>query len=451
MVRFEKQFDVDIEVWNVENANYDEQLNLKFAANEIPDFFRTGVNNLGKYVDQDLLMPIDVARFEKNMPVWNKSVTTQYANWKNLFTINGSMYAIPQDVRKPARGPVVDREDWLEKLGKKVPTTLAEFEDAVYAFANNDPDGNGRKDTYGFSTGGMNMVYGAFGYIPGQWNQKNGQLVYSSIQPEVKDALAVLARYYKDGVLSPEFITGENKGGYWAVSHAFAEGQIGFTGHASDYHYNEHQNANVIELQKLNPNGRIAWGKPVTGPTGKKGTSMGGAIAVGTISVFGAQVADDIRKFDKWCEIQEWIAQNADNYLMAYGGPVGELWNWSNGVDTVIVPLENDGTLLSREGGHTLLANVYDDNILFHQSAIMYRERQWNGMNEDGLASELLTSLPSAARYQTELSKIEDEARISIIMGEKPLSYFDDFVKEWKAAGGDQLTKEANAWWDTVK
>jgi putative aldouronate transport system substrate-binding protein len=402
-------------------------------------------------VDQGIIMPIDTARFEKNMPVWNRSVSAQYADWKKLFTINGNLWAIPQDVQKPVRGPAIYRGDWLEKLGKKVPTTLAEFRDVVYAFANNDPDGNGRKDTYGLSSSGMNMVYGAYGYIPGQWNEKNGQLVYSSIQPELKEALGVLAQYYKDGVLSPEFITGENRGGYWAISHALTEGQIGFTGHGSDYHYNESLNTNGIELQKLNPNATIVGGNPVTGPAGKKGLSAGSKINANVISVFGAQVEDDLRKFDKWCEIQEWIAQNADNYLMAYAGPLGELWNWSNGIDSVIVPLNNDGTLFSHEGGHTLLANVYDDRILEHQSAVVNRVRKTNGAYEDGLSSELLISLPSSPQYITDLNKIETEARIAIITGEKPLSYFDDFVKEWKAAGGDILTREANAWWVTMK
>ena len=35
------------------------------------------------------------------------------------------------------------RKDWLEKLGKKVPKTLDELHDVLYAFANGDPDGNG--------------------------------------------------------------------------------------------------------------------------------------------------------------------------------------------------------------------------------------------------------------------------------------------------------------------
>ena len=47
--------------------------------------------------------------------------------------------------------------------------------------------------------------------------------------PKAKEALALLNRLYKDGVLDPEFITGENQGGYWALSHAFINQRIGLS------------------------------------------------------------------------------------------------------------------------------------------------------------------------------------------------------------------------------
>jgi putative aldouronate transport system substrate-binding protein len=33
----------------------------------------------------------------------------------------------------------------------------------------------------------------------------------------------------------------------------------------------------------------------------------------------------------------------------------------------------------------------------------------------------------------------------SIIMGEKPVDYFDEFVAAWKAQGGDIITAEVKA------
>ena len=52
--------------------------------------------------------------------------------------------------------------------------TLNEFEDLVYRFTNNDPDHNGINDTYGLSSTGLAMVYGAFGWQRKQWNEVNG-------------------------------------------------------------------------------------------------------------------------------------------------------------------------------------------------------------------------------------------------------------------------------------
>lgn len=47
---------------------------------------------------------------------------------------------------KPYDLAMLWRKDWLDKVGiTKAPETLEEFEKAVYAFAEKDPDGNGKK------------------------------------------------------------------------------------------------------------------------------------------------------------------------------------------------------------------------------------------------------------------------------------------------------------------
>ena len=48
--------------------------------------------------------------------------------------------------------------------------------------------------------------------------------------PEMKEALERIAKWYQDGVIDPEFVTGENQGGYWALSHSFINGRIGVSG-----------------------------------------------------------------------------------------------------------------------------------------------------------------------------------------------------------------------------
>jgi putative aldouronate transport system substrate-binding protein len=40
------------------------------------------------------------------------------------------------------------------------------------------------------------------------------------------------------------------------------------------------------------------------------------------------------------------------------------------------------------------------------------------------------------------LQELERQAYLSIVTGDKPLSYFDTFVKTWKKEGGEQITRE---------
>jgi putative aldouronate transport system substrate-binding protein len=63
----------------------------------------------------------------------------------------------------------------------------------------------------------------------------------------------------------------------------------------------------------------------------------------------------------------------------------------------------------------------------------------------DGEATET-TKLKGELLFQ-----MEREAFSKIIYGQLPVNVFDEFVKQWKASGGDQITKEVNAWYELVK
>jgi putative aldouronate transport system substrate-binding protein len=361
----------------------------------------------------------------------------------------------PYEISKAYRQSVIYRGDWIQAVGKTgVPTTLVQFEELMYLFANNDPDKNGKKDTYGLSTSGLNMVYGAYGYVPGQWNNKSGQLAYSSIQPEMKDALAVLAKWYKDGVLDPEFITGENKGGYWALSHAFTEGHIGYSSHGNFYHWDiEDPNGGTMymEMVKTNPVGAnsMVWGVPVTGPGSKKGLSMGNPVGSAT-NGYGIQLEKQPEKMAKILDIQNWITSEPENYIFTSFGFQGIDWDYN----AAGAPARKPGvepTYIALQGGHNVMIRHMSSRTSKAVDPGRPSFLESHNMYTDGYMNELIVSLPSAVIYQTEINKIESEAYIAIITGERPLSYFDPFVAQWRSAGGDVLTKQPNDWWNTTK
>jgi putative aldouronate transport system substrate-binding protein len=447
-----EKFNADIQVWNIDQSNYTELLNLKLAANEIPDFFRAGPGDVRKYYEQGILAPIPEDLFKQSIPRFHEAFSKAYPAYLNLNRIDGKIWAVNASFGNPYRQPVIIRGDWLDAVGKPVPETLAEMEEVLTLFANNDPDRNGIKDTYGISNTAFNLVYGAYGYQRNRWFVKDGALVQGSIQPEMKDALTVLNRWYKAGLIDPEFITGENKGGYWAISHAFIEGRIGITLHGAFYHWEpmfDHQN--ITEMQKINPAGAdsIVWGVPVAGPGGKKGLNFSSAIEQ-VVNCFGVQIENQPEKMAKILEIQNWITAEPDNWGTIYYGFKGEDWDF-NERDQAVRKEGHDVAYINSHGGHTVMLKFGGPYLSEPFDPIQPRWLEEHGFYNDGYMDELLVQLPSAGTYLTELNKIEDEAYIAIITGERPLSYFDQFVAQWRSSGGDVLTREANAWYDTVK
>ena len=51
---------------------------------------------------------------------------------------------------------------------------------------------------------------------------------------------------------------------------------------------------------------------------------------------------------------------------------------------------------------------------------------------------------PTMSTKWAALTKMETETYLQIIMGEKPVDEFDNFVKQWLAMGGQEITDEVN-------
>jgi putative aldouronate transport system substrate-binding protein len=52
---------------------------------------------------------------------------------------------------------------------------------------------------------------------------------------------------------------------------------------------------------------------------------------------------------------------------------------------------------------------------------------------------------PLGGKYLPDLVRLQVVTFTEIITGKRALDAFDDFVREWHAQGGDNVTREANA------
>lgn len=144
-------------------------------------------------------------------------------------SIEGKLYGIPM-VKDIARNGVILRKDWLDKLGLQVPQTTDELMQVAKAFTEEDPDGNGSKDTTGFIDR-SDLVFGAFKTLgsyfgtPSSWDVDDSGKVTPEFESEgyVK-AMEYMKELYKGGYINQDFaVTAKTD-----QQQGFAQGRRGF-------------------------------------------------------------------------------------------------------------------------------------------------------------------------------------------------------------------------------
>jgi putative aldouronate transport system substrate-binding protein len=217
----EDTLNVDIQfAWIVPSDSYPDKLNLSIASGDIPDAMVVNPIQLQQLAEAGAIEDLT-------------AIVEQYANtdiaenWAQTdgvalaaATVDGKVMGIP-NVQPQADAPIMAwvRQDWLDKLGLEGPKTVDDVEAIAKAFIEQDPDGNGAADTFGL-TGtsqpvmvpsnlhGFDGIFNAYGAFPEIFfRDESGQIVYGSIQPETKEALARLAAMYQAGIIDPEFAT----------------------------------------------------------------------------------------------------------------------------------------------------------------------------------------------------------------------------------------------------
>ncbi len=186
-------------VWE-ESTTYYDSLALAIVAGDVADVMVVGKTETFLQAFQEGLF-------------WD--LTDYLDDYDNLSTIpdatrancsyNGAVFALPRS-RTLARNGMGYRLDWLNNLGLAEPTTLDAWEDMLFAFTNNDPDGNGVNDTVGLFIdswdGVWDIIFCWFG-VPNEWGiDDNGDLIYKYMTDEYKTAAAEMRDLYSQGLIN---------------------------------------------------------------------------------------------------------------------------------------------------------------------------------------------------------------------------------------------------------
>ena len=477
-------YDVDLENVYIENGQYAELLNIRIASGDAPDIFR-GIDDAAflEYNRQGVIANWEESFFRENAPAVAAFIDSGGPNGSNkaiaevawkMTRYEGKMASVPYIARQTGSPiNVIYNKQWLEKLNAQVPETLDDFVKLMYRFKNEDPDNNGKNDTYGLSTTMLNVIFGACGSFPGflhmdygHWYDVDGQLVAADIMPGNKEALSLIRQFFADGILDPEFVTGENTGGYWAISQSFVNGRIGVTHSAGMGHYQpvlvEGGTAGTVlqEFQKIQgTDANVVIGPWIEGPNGDRGGFLRYAVSGSNGSIlYNADLNKDMDKLAALFQIQDIFARDLDLCNLALNGIEGEHYTFQEGGWTLAA--EGIDNKVKNQMGLMALRSLYgaenpSNDAFFAQGdndpGLKWRreiQSTYSGLAADvGYLSKLYTALPSQSKYQAELQAYRDEMWLKIIQGTLPIDYYDTYVQEWKSKGGSTLTEEANAWY----
>jgi len=350
------------------------------------------------------------------------------------------------------------RGDWLEAAGfepGQVPLTLEEFETAFQFFRHGDPDGDGVANTFALSNTGMMPIFGAFGALPDVWVQdENGDLMYGAIYPGMRDALELLARWYSEGLIDPEWVTGENQGNNWAWSIPFEQGSLGFTSSGAFYHFNPSMYWPDTGEMALN------WGRTIryatwdlddmligynpVGPDGHQGNVLWG-VTGGDSIVFGHHLAEEPYRLSRIMEVFDAINSDYDTWI--------RMRLWDANMDENFEYIPGFGYRVLDESTRPERTHVNKFNSLQNPFFVAsFRPFLYDWADEmpmfrtGGYVNQLPVVPASMPRYWASLEAFRETTYMQIIRGEHPIEFFDTFVEQWLNMGGATIKAEANEW-----
>ncbi|UUZ94007.1 hypothetical protein LJK87_04975 [Paenibacillus sp. P25] len=347
------------------------------------------------------------------------------------------------------------RQDWLDKLGLQMPKTQEDYVKVLEAFRDKDPNGNGQKDE--IPTGGrqearwMDHLFAMYGVamFEGQpdWDLYDGKLTYSAVTPNMKAALEFIAKLYKDGLLDKESLLNDKS--KW-------EGKVNSNKAGNYFQWVETLNLNLDAMQK-NTGVKAKFSiLPVPEVPGYKGfyTSKRRMAPQWVIKNGKDQtkLMASLKSLNNMYDKKNW----KDLYL----GVEGMHFTMKDG-KAVKLPddkstQENIGLFNPASGLATLDFTTdllkstasADDMWEIDQTVQDMGEAQkyTKHIAGDGLPVSVYDGFPDINNRTLYI-----EYATKIILGQYPISKFDEFVDKWNKSGGEEVTKRAREWYAKTK
>lgn len=454
---------------NIQNENvymesedrYDNLVNILVQDQTIPDVLVvSNRETLKELVDNNLVEDLTEAYENCTSPKIKEMFDSYGGDLLEAGKFDGKLMAIPETVVD--HGPCLMwlRKDWMDQLGLEDPKTLEDAYDIIDEFVKNRMGTEEGETPVGLvcdtdlvgttsSSYSVDPVFDSFGASPKRWISQNGEITYGSLTEETKEALKCLCELYKRGTIDQNFaLRAQNN-----LRDLVVNGQCGaFFGLwwtpnnplVDVYEKDPSADWQPYYLQAPSGENKYASFRDNKYVVVRKGYEHP-EIVMKIISVlfdYTRYEADDAD------EVNEYFALNVDptaRPLVINVDFYEATYQITRDIREVLFGSRKEDSLTAIEKSYYEASNNY-------LRGTSRTAEDWAAYKSRVSAVGLLVDgnyTPPVRKYLDDtdgeipqsLQQLEKNSFIQIIMGEKPISYFDTFVQEWYRQGGEELTE----------
>lgn len=422
LLKENEDLDVKFELVEMPQGNYAEKLNLLLMSGEIPDliYFQGGDQQIKEQdLLEDLTPYIEDSKYVKD--------NLQPQNVERLKNYPYLLWIKPLDSKTP-----VIRRDWFEKTAsgeELLSNPTVENYHAFFKELVENPPGESGKPSNAVTVAGdiseLNSIFDmAFG-LNKTWLEKDGSYINARISDEEKEKLTFYSQLYEEGLLDPQYLTKQ-----WDTKEeAFYDGQTaviaGTNGKIIDIYNGKMKQVNgeEAEVMVLPPaKGEFQGFTPTDITKESRGLAISSQ-SENKDTVF--QILDFLaspegQKFDRLGFEGEHY-EETDSGIKLTEKYYNEWYSrfWETDEFEPEKPLETPLLSEPAQESRDLATEYYsaDNNFIIPEEYVS----TWDAMEN-----------------------VYKEFATDVITGKRSISEFDQFVEDWKNAGGDEITKYAN-------
>jgi putative aldouronate transport system substrate-binding protein len=404
-------------------SEYERQLNVRIAGGDFPDVFASPNRNYFlQYVKDEVVM--NLTPYESQL----SNYLSMNPDAQKMGIVDGNRYSTATNLGINYSGFYI-RKDWLDALGLSVPVTLEQFKEVAMAFTFNDPDGNGKDDTFGFGGqgfGAFDPFFGAFGVGNfGDVFVEDGSVVFSHEDPRYEQALAWVKDFVEAGVVDPNLIAVQAG---TEVLQKQAQGLLGMV-------WSQWPQMRKPEFQKMltsvYPDAEWILVEPPVGPDGYQNNGTHTTLGARIYYVYPATIEETPARRDKAIELVDYCASEPGYRLTSFG------------LEGTHYEVKEDGSLealprLFADGGYFWVYQFggrKEVEYLMLKFAYAADEIEQNGNAEKIELMNNGIDIPEGYNHADAARYMEEET-LKFVYGNRPLGEYDSYLDTLNATFG---------------